>query len=172
MYRLEFIESDQTFPEGLKTVILGQNTDFGYKEIRLLLYKHDEPILHISCFGNTDEYEFKKQALIWHDWIVVGFGHRVYLYHPQKHLSKVLDLGAYFCELYPSPHLLFAVSSQSIDALNPFAEMLWKAEGLGIDGIVIDKVEETILFGSGEFDPPGGWKAFKINAENGKTEWI
>ena len=46
--------------------------------------------------------------------------------------------------------------------------LLWTSEELGIDGVVVNDFDHDIIRGDGEWDPPGGWRPFAVNANNGK----
>jgi len=47
-------------------------------------------------------------------------------------------------------------------------ELLWKTGQLGIDGVLVHKVSPTRIEGSGEWDPPGGWRPFVLTPTTGE----
>lgn len=172
MYKVEFIKDASTLPKTVETVELGKASGFGQRYTELLVYQADKAFLRLICYGSSAEYRFTQEALIWSDWVIVGLGHGLYLYELKKHISKIFDLGAYFCKFHATANCLFAASGQNIHAFNSQGELLWVSNMLGIDGVVINEITEDFLLGEGEFDPPGGWKPFKINLTDGKVDWL
>lgn len=47
-------------------------------------------------------------------------------------------------------------------------QLLWRRSGLGIDGVVIHRVQDGEIFGDAEWDPPGGWKSFRLRLDSGE----
>ena len=171
MYQLKFIDDITMLPKAVETIKIGQSGS-GRLYTDLVVFQDDKAILHLNCNGGWDEYQFTREALIWSDWVVVGSGHRIYLYELKKQDNKVVDLGAYFCKLHTTENCLFAASGERIHALDSIGEILWISDRLGIDGVVINGISDNFLLGEGEFDPPGGWEPFKISLADGKVEWL
>jgi hypothetical protein len=86
--------------------------------------------------------------------------------------NSVVELGAYFAKIYKTVGLLLAASGENLHAISRNGTLFWEAEHLGIDGVVINRIEEDVAYGEGEWDPPGGWKPFKIELETGQVEWL
>lgn len=51
--------------------------------------------------------------------------------------------------------------------MDPDRSIAWTSEPLGIDGVVVHDVRDTIL-GEGEWDPPGGWLGFFLRVADGR----
>jgi hypothetical protein len=45
--------------------------------------------------------------------------------------------------------------------------ILWRSELLAIDGVIIDKVLDGVIYGAGNHDPPDGWRDFRISISDG-----
>lgn len=45
----------------------------------------------------------------------------------------------------------------------------WRNNNLGLDGIQLNSVSGNTIVGTGEWDPPGGWKPFMISATTGEA---
>lgn len=45
---------------------------------------------------------------------------------------------------------------------------MWRSDALGIDGVIVDRISADEIEGQGEWDPPGGWKPFRVSAHSGK----
>jgi len=47
-------------------------------------------------------------------------------------------------------------------------EIIWVNNSLGIDGVIIEKFDTDKIYGSGEWNPPGGWRDFVLDINTGK----
>jgi hypothetical protein len=39
---------------------------------------------------------------------------------------------------------------------------------LGIDGVLVNQIDENFIHGDGEWEPPGGWKPLHLRADSGR----
>ena len=78
------------------------------------------------------------------------------------------NLGTYFGHLYPSEEFLLVASAERLFRIDPDGAVKWRSGELGIDGVIVDRVSDQGIEGSGEWDPPGGWRPFRISVESGK----
>lgn len=108
-----------------------------------------------------------EQALFWDPWIVLGWGHGVHLVSLTPASGTSHDLGAYFGSLIPKPEVLLAASAERVFCFGRDGKQRWRSEQLGIDGVVIGNVTPGLIQGSGEWDPPGGWRDFTLDPETG-----
>lgn len=129
----------------------------------------DKPILRVDVYGNSDEAFCFSESVIWRDWVIIGFGHRLYFVNLNLSDRKTLmfNLGSYFGHLYMTKDLLLAASTSQIFCFNPEGLQLWSSNTLGIDGVVIKEIGVESIIGEGNWDPPGGWQSFTINIKNG-----
>jgi len=111
---------------------------------------------------DADERSFRCDAIVWKDQIVVGFGHRVFMVRPERAETRCVSLTSYFSSLHSGDDWLLVTSGQEVVRLDEDANVIWRRTTLGLDGVVINSVRDAIISGSGDCDPPGGWKAFKI----------
>jgi hypothetical protein len=86
---------------------------------------------------------------------------------PQRHVPSTLDLDDYFGHLYPLEHCLLVASSQRLFCVATDGIVKWSSRELGIDGVVVSRVWDAIIDGEGQWDPPGGWKPFRIRLDTG-----
>jgi hypothetical protein len=77
-------------------------------------------------------------------------------------------LDGYFGHLYVNENLLYVTSSRSIYCIDDKGNLIWRNGSLGTDGILIERFSENKIYGSGEYDPPGGWRDFVIDITTGK----
>jgi hypothetical protein len=53
--------------------------------------------------------------------------------------------------------------------ISPVGNLVWQSDVLGIDGVIVDDVDNALIRGRGEWDPPGGWKPFAVSVKTGRT---
>jgi hypothetical protein len=78
------------------------------------------------------------------------------------------NLNNRFCHMYMGKDYLLVASDSHLYSFTPDGSLLWTSEELGIDGVVVNYFDHEIIKGDGEWDPPGGWQPFVVNANNGK----
>lgn len=127
-----------------------------------------EPVLRIDVYGDSNEAFPFSDALVWREWIAIGFGHRLYLVRLSDRATSSLNLEGYFGHMYCGELYLLVASGSRLFRLEPDGTVLWKSERLGIDGVVVTDLNNATIKGEGEWDPPEGWKPFTIEAKNGQ----
>jgi hypothetical protein len=107
-------------------------------------------------------------VLMWRGFVVLGWGDQVHLVDPSKRQFSSFSCDGYFGHLYPlDDHLLIADASL-LTCINARGELIWQSEAQGIDGVVVDEVVGDTILGQGEWDPPGGWRPFRLSLETGR----
>ncbi|TXI49728.1 MAG: hypothetical protein E6Q50_07700 [Lysobacter sp.] len=48
-------------------------------------------------------------------------------------------------------------------------DIVWRVSGLAVDGIVLHRVVNGRIRGDAEWDPPGGWEPFELDADTGEV---
>jgi hypothetical protein len=132
------------------------------------IWDDSRALLRVDLYASNDEAYAFEDAIVWHERVFLGFGHRVYAIDPRKALASEVFLAAYFCQFYPGEDYLLVASGDSLFRLAPDGEIRWVAADLGIDGLVVTSVENGLIRGEGEWDPPGGWKPFLLKIDSGK----
>jgi len=64
---------------------------------------------------------------------------------------------------------LLIADATRLTSIDEHGETLWVSDTLGIDGVVVDDVQEGVIVGQGEWDPPGGWKPFRLSLASGRS---
>jgi len=86
----------------------------------------------------------------------------------QKQSSSMIMLGSYFAAFYAAQDYLLVASGEGLLRLSSRGEVMWRASGLGIDGVLVSMVEDSLVKGDGEWDPPGGWRPFVLRLDSGE----
>jgi hypothetical protein len=108
------------------------------------------------------------QVVTWGRFVVLGCGRRVHLVDPAARRVLDVECDGYFGHLYPlDEHLLVATASELI-CLDTHGDTRWRRDDLGIDGVIVDAVTAGVVTGQGEWDPPGGWRPFRLSLADGR----
>lgn len=142
-------------------------SELGTPELYVLVTADDQPVLRIDAYANSEEARSFRDAIEWGDFIVVGWGHRVFLIDLHSHHVIAHLLDGYFGDLYPSNDYLLVASGERLFRIAPDGSVVWKSELLGVDGVIVHEVKDGIIDGDGEWDPPGGWEPFRICLDSG-----
>ncbi|NTS44010.1 hypothetical protein HRG84_24235 [Flavisolibacter sp. BT320] len=111
-----------------------------------------------------------KEAAIRENLLLVGHEEHFYLYDmAAKRNILVLKMEWYFGHLYFDEDFFYVADAQGLYKINGKGEIIWHNDNLGIDGVIIDKFTQNQIFGSGEWDPPGGWRGFVLDKKTGKS---
>lgn len=155
----------------LAPVRVGKVPDgLGTPDVYALVLADGEPFLRIDLYAPSEECFAFQEAIAWRDFIVIGYGSRVYLIAQRNRQARTYLLEGYFGYLYPAEDLLFVASATNLLCLDGEGTLLWTSEPLGVDGVIVDSIESDSISGRGEWDPPGGWQAFQINAHTGTLQ--
>lgn len=137
---------------------------------------NDEPAVRLHIFYPAQEYHLKTRVEIWKGWIVAGFGARVVLVSQHEATQHTIALSDsqpsdsldYFCRIESAPAHLLVSSGRRVFRIGAKADVLWKSPEVGLDGVIISTTNSAgIVHGSGEWDPPGGWRDFQLSLETG-----
>jgi hypothetical protein len=111
-----------------------------------------------------------KEAAILNNLLLVGFEGHFYLYDLLENENiMALEMDGYFGHLYINQNTFYVTDAAKLYCINDKGKIIWKNDHLGIDGVIIDSFSKDKIYGSGEWDPPGGWKDFVIDLKTGQT---
>ncbi len=134
----------------------------------ILLERDGQPAMRVDAYRNSNECFAFKDAIVWHSFLVVGWGDCVYLIQTETKSVTRHRLGAYYGHLYSYDAYLLIASCDRIWRINIDGSLGWKSEVLGVDGVRVLTVDNGVIFGEGEWDPPGGWRSFRIRLDSGQ----
>jgi hypothetical protein len=110
-----------------------------------------------------------RDAVIWKDLVVIGFGSALYVIGLQDLNCRVHDFTGYFGSLKCSDANCLVASDEGVLCLSADGTALWHQRGLAADGVLIQDVSDKVIRGEGQWDPPDGdWVPFRLDLETGR----
>ena len=98
----------------------------------------------------------------------VGHEDHFYLFDLETNTNLLsIKLDGYFGHLYLKDKLFYVAGASELYCVNNRGKMIWKNVNLGIDGVIIEKFENDVILGTGEWDPPNSWRNFRLNKSTG-----
>ena len=116
----------------------------------------------------TSELYVRDEVIPWHNWIAVGFGYRVFLINSLDREVREIPIPLYFEAFRASNHYLLILAGEGLVRLDLSGSVVWSNDRLAIDGVEVDAIENGVIHGRGEWDPPGGWRPFRVQLETGQ----
>jgi hypothetical protein len=136
---------------------------------RFVAVETDEgPVLRVDLYQSGEECFAFEEVRLWSGFVVVGWGHRVYLVELLTRAVSAIELSSYFGHLYAAEQWLLVASAERLFRVEPDGSILWRSEALGIDGVVVHQVADEVVRGEGEWDPPCGWRSFQVSLSTGQ----
>ena len=133
----------------------------------LTIYKNENPITTVDL-RYTYSCSSKKEAMKFFNFIAVGLSGFLYLYDlTSKSVVLFIDLNGYFSGFSISNEHLLIAHNRGIYCLTKYGQIKWHT-CIGIDGVIIENVENGNIYGSEQSDPPDGWTDFVLDLETGK----
>lgn len=132
----------------------------------VLVEHHNTPFARIDVYWEYDGPFC--DAILWRELVAIGCNSAAHLVDPKSGATRTFPCDWYFGHFYPLQDCLLVTSASEIFCVDARGERLWDASNLGIDGVVVDRVENGKLFGQGEWNPPGEWRPFQLSLESGQ----
>jgi hypothetical protein len=109
-----------------------------------------------------------KEAIIIADVLAVGFEEHFYMFDMKKKSTILkLKVSGYFGHLYYNREFFYITDSGGVFCIDKAGSLIWQNNNLGIDGVIINEFTDGKILGSGEWDPPGGWRDFILDNKPG-----
>ncbi|MGH2638255.1 MAG: hypothetical protein ACRDF4_03065 [Rhabdochlamydiaceae bacterium] len=166
MYTCRFARTIEEPWTTLEPISLGAvPSGHGTPERYCLVEYQECQVMRFDVYGQDMAF---ADAQIWKMWVVIGFAdavHFVTFDTKQRHSSP---LRGYFGHLYTTEEFLFVASASDLLCFDTEVRLQWRAQDLGIDGVVIKSVENDMVYGEGEWDPPSGWRPFTVSLRSGR----
>jgi len=122
-------------------------------------------LLRIDIYTAAQAFE---EVVFWRELVVIGFGDQVFLVPTGDGEPKEIKVGTYFGHLYVEGGALLVASESRLLRVSPQGRVIWASVHLGIDGVIVDRIQNGVVYGEGEWDPPGGWKPFVLGLDTGR----
>jgi hypothetical protein len=134
---------------------------------RYLTVMHgDRPALRVDLYVWEGCFQ---EILFIDDQMFVGMGDAVYVVGLADRSVVTLELDLYFGSFFRLDTGVLAASATKLHRLDTNGNVFWETEMLGVDGVIVHDVVDGIVYGAGEWDPPGGWKEFQVSLESGRA---
>jgi hypothetical protein len=127
------------------------------------------PLLRVDLYRSGKECFAFQEVQLWRGLVALGWGHSLYLIAPEPRNVSAIALGGYFGHLYSSSDYLLAASAEQLFRIEPGGLVVWSSAQLGIDGVIVERIAWNLIEGRGEWDPPDGWRAFRVCLESGRS---
>ncbi|GGD20313.1 hypothetical protein GCM10011513_17300 [Franconibacter daqui] len=180
-FKAFFLEESQYTYSQLPEKAINPFAERGVFRKRVLITHHNEPALILRIFVGTDEDGFLleqcfSQLLLNSETLAILYGQHVHLFNLASHEVKSHFLDDYAGDLYPVPDSSSAWLSETFLAttfcytflISLDKGIIWRSAQCVIDGVVINDIREEVIYGSGEWDPPGGWRPFMLSMATGE----
>ena len=135
----------------------------------ILLARDDHPLLRVDAYPSSEESFTFQDALIWHGFLVIGWGDCAYLIDIDSGSVTKHALGNYFGHVYANDTYLLIASGDRLWRIDRDGSIQWTSDVLAVDGVVVRDVSNNIVSGDGDWDPPGGWRPFTVYLESGRN---
>ncbi len=141
-----------------------------------LLTLDGTPTLCVRLRRTSGESYTFRDAQYWRGFLIVGWGDAFYVIDPKSSSVIRHNLGTYFGDIHADDALLIA-SAERVVRVARDGTIAWTSEPVGIDGVTLSDVSPDFVAGSGEWDPPGGWKPYRLRmadglvVSGGKPDW-
>ncbi len=98
--------------------------------------------------------------------IVIANGAAYFINLTKPDNWKFLDSNAIDCVLAPASELAILSTYTDVVAITTLGTELWR-QPVAIDGVDIRRIENGIIHGEGDTDPPGKWGPFALRIVDG-----
>lgn len=142
-------------------------TRVGTPDRFVLIGSDDAPRMRIDLYFPNDSL-FALDVRELDTAVVVGFGSEIAIVSLADAPVRTQRLGSYFIRYCDGDDYLLAVSGTDVTRIDSDGTVAWQSAWLALDGIVIERIDGGVIYGSAEMDPPGGWRSFAIAVEDGR----
>jgi hypothetical protein len=163
-------EFTDTIPDdiNLKPVLISGSTSIHYDNQKYLVLRNDNTVAGLYEIKYQAHCSPFKEALLVGDLLAVGHEEYFYLFNvaTNKNVQR-LEMNGYFGHLYYDAGLFYVADANGLHCIDKSGSVRWTNSGLAIDGVIVNQFTDSKILGSGELDPPGGWKDFLIDKATG-----
>ncbi|MGB6632028.1 MAG: hypothetical protein WBE52_12385 [Terriglobales bacterium] len=139
----------------------------GTADLFIAITDNGRPILRVDLYAECESTPF-KDAVVWGNLVFVGYGDAIYVIDPGLRSGSIIALNSYFAAFYSASEYLLVASGTGLVRLSPEGDVIWRSPNLALDGVIVTGVDDTLVKGEGEWDPPGGCKSFMLRIDSGE----
>jgi hypothetical protein len=140
------------------------------------IHRDGQPYALLVVKDHRSRSAFSAVACI-NDVVFVGIGESLYVVSFATQKIDRYPMRGYFGSLYLPEDVaeddadigVFVASASDLYRFSADGMLLWRSVDLGIDGVLVYSVEQARIRGSGEWDPPGGWRPFVLDLMTGQA---
>ncbi len=125
------------------------------------------PVLRVDVWIDYPAALHAQDAIVWRDLLCIGFGDDVHLVSLADRSVVTIPLRGYFDALHEADGFLLIASQDRVLRIAPDRTVTWTSDFVAVDGVIIHDIEADVIRGSGEWDPPGGWRDFTLDTITG-----
>ena len=138
----------------------------GTPDAYCLVNRDEEKILRIDLYGAHSPFQ---EASFFQGWVVIGFGYSIHFVMLDTNVKHSYVLDSYFGHLYPADTNILGASGTSLYCFDEKARLVWHADHLGVDGVIVSAIRDNLVLGASDWDPPSeNWEPFKLSLSTGK----
>lgn len=152
----------------------------GEKDRMLLIRRDGDPVLLLQLYIRADEEGWLissafSEFLLSDTHMAIISGDHFHIFDLVTHLSRSHPLGDYAGHIYSVPDVssdrlherVLVATYAHVLLIDIHAGIVWKSSRYAIDGVVVSSIVNDMVLGQGEWDPPGGWRPFKLDLKTG-----
>lgn len=171
MSRINFSALREPGSETALQVTAGHGT--GLAEVFVLVDTGERRLCIAIHPDGPQAYPF-RDAVIWKNLIVIGFGSALYVIALKDLRPLVHPFAGYFGSLFSTDAYCLAASDEGVLRLSEDGTVLWHQRGLAADGVLISDVSDGVIQGQGQWDAPGDapdgeWSPFRLELATGRV---
>lgn len=182
-YEARFIKPGITDSQadGVYTVNMNPFARLGEKDRRVLISDNGEPVVVLQLFIRADEDGFLISSafceLLCNDrYVAIICGDHLHVFDIYTGQFSSTPLHDYVGHLYAVPdlcadrlHEQFLVATYCyVFLVHITGGIIWQSDQCAIDGVNISEIKDDVIYGNGEWDPPGGWRPFRLSLKTGE----
>ncbi len=125
--------------------------------------------IRVDLYVSEETASPQEDARFIQEHLVIGFQNGLHFIQlAEPHTVQSYELEWYFGGITEIGEAVLVTSAQRVRRLSRTGELIWTSPKTGLDGVVIDDVEDDLILGRGEWDPPDGWRPFKLHIDSGR----
>ncbi len=127
----------------------------------------DVAVLRVDVWIDYPSALHAQDAIVWRDLLCIAYGDNVHLVSLADRSVVTIELRGYFDGLHPMDDFLLIASEDRVFRIAPDRTLTWTSDFVAVDGVIISDIQPECITGSGEWDPPGGWRDFVLDTATG-----